>query len=108
MKAIELKFHRAMLGIYDRAKKEADGYQATYFKRMVVEKGGVQAAKELVASESASGFTELYMRGCLHLSVEVLVAYHDEFHELFSPDEIAVAKGKLDQLSYVHEGNISI
>ncbi|MCR2803997.1 hypothetical protein [Paenibacillus soyae] len=103
MRAIELKFHRAMLNTYERA-KEDHGYQATYFKRMVVEKGGLQAAKELVASESASGFKELYMRGCLHLSVEVLVAYHEEFHELFTDEEIGMAKAKLDALSYVHEG----
>ncbi|MEK3883652.1 hypothetical protein [Paenibacillus sp. PL2-23] len=108
MRAIELKFHRAMLNIYEQAKREAHGYQATYFKRMVAEKGGLQAAKELIASDSASGFTELYMRGCLHLSVEVLVAYHEEYHELFTDEEIAVAKAKLDQLSYVHEGHISI
>ena len=108
MRAIELRFHRAMLNIYERARKEARGYQAIYFKRMVVEKGGVQTAKELVASDSASGFKELHLRGCLHLSVEALVAYHEEFRELFTDEEIAMAKGKLDQLSYVHEVNISM
>jgi hypothetical protein len=101
--ALELKFHRAMLNIYERAKKEARGYQANYFKRMVVEKGGIQAAKELIVNDSASGFTELYLRGCLHLSVEVLVAYHEEYSELFSQDEIELAKEKLDKLNYVHQ-----
>ena len=55
----EREFHRAMVEIYERAKREA-GYTATRFVQMVAERGGVQTAKSLLATGDVSeGFTAL-------------------------------------------------
>ena len=45
---LEVQFHEAMLDIYRRAKSEA-GYNATRFIGMVVERGGLDTARYLMA-----------------------------------------------------------
>jgi hypothetical protein len=50
LKAKEAAFHEAMLEIYQRWKAEC-GYKATRFLQMVRNRGGVEAAKKLLASD---------------------------------------------------------
>ena len=55
---LEKQFHAAMLGLHQQAKEA--GYSASYFGRMVHEKGGVAAAKQLLAAQRPSNsFTQL-------------------------------------------------
>jgi hypothetical protein len=92
-------FERAMRNVYVRAKKEAN-YTATYFLTMLSEHGGLGTAHRLLASsEVSSGFTALYERGRLDLTVEALVV-KPEFASLFTEDEIEIAQQRLDQLGY--------
>jgi len=52
-------FHNAMLDIYDRAKREC-GYNAARFRQMVMQHGGVEAARMLLASNQPSdGLTDI-------------------------------------------------
>jgi hypothetical protein len=91
------KFHQAMINIYKVAADECN-YRAKGFLGMVVEMGGVAAAKKLLASNDIqSGLYELFDCGRLDLTVETLVL-QDEYRSLFSPGELAEAQRRLDLL----------
>ena len=95
----ETEFHEAMLDIYKRAQRECR-YTPTRFLQMVSEQGGLQAAKGLLASaEVSQGFTTLWEKGRLDLSMEALVL-RSPWCDLFSEDELAVARERLSQLGY--------
>ncbi|WP_179135858.1 hypothetical protein [Paenibacillus sp. 32352] len=52
-------------------------------------------------SETPSdGFTELWSRGRLDLTVEALVGFHEEFKALFSVVEIEAARKRLIDMGY--------
>ena len=95
----ERAFHRAMVGIYDSAKREA-GYNATRFLQMVSEHGGLNAARQLLhASGVSDGFTALWMAKRLDLTVEAHVL-KPEFESLFTADEFRIARSRLDEYGY--------
>jgi len=96
---IELKFHEEMKNIYFSAKKEL-GYNASRFWQLVCEKGGVKAAKSLIAKEGGSdGFTTLWESGRLDLSVEAHALY-PEYKELFTDEERQLCKERLESYGY--------
>ena len=70
---LEERFHEEVVGIYREAAEF--GYYPNYFLRMVVDQGGLAAAKQLLSSSSdpSSGFVRLWEEQRLDLSVEVLV-----------------------------------
>ncbi|MFO7285414.1 MAG: hypothetical protein LOD94_06340 [Gammaproteobacteria bacterium] len=97
---VESGFNEAMLDIYRRAKSEA-GYTASAFLKMVVEHGGVEAARMLIHSQRvSSGYTELWERGRLDLSMEAMIVETPRFHELFSPEEIEICRKRLADYGY--------
>lgn len=92
-------FERAMKDVYVRAKKEAN-YTAGFFISMLTTYGGLETAKRLLASqEMHSGFTALYERGRLDLTVEALVVQR-KYSELFTDEEMDTAHRRLRQLGY--------
>ena len=96
---VRAAFERAMRDVYVRAKKEAN-YNATYFLTMLSNYGGLGTAHRLLgAGDVASGFTALYERGRLDLTVEALVLER-EFVGLFSDKELETARERLTQLGY--------
>src|SRR4029077_4847804 len=93
---VRAAFERAMRDVYVRAKKEAN-YAASYFLTMLSDYGGLGTARRLLASsEVASGFTALYERGRLDLTVEALVLKPD-FARLFTDEEVETARQRLAQ-----------
>ncbi|WP_291891675.1 hypothetical protein [Maricaulis sp.] len=69
---LERQFHQAMLKAYQDAK--AIGYNATVFVQMLQDRGGLETAKVLISSSKPSdGYTALYERGHLELTVEAIV-----------------------------------
>jgi hypothetical protein len=73
MQTLEQQFTQAMFDIYRRAKTEA-GYNATIFLQMISDRGGVDTAKRLIgASRPSDGYTHLYERGHLKLTLEAVV-----------------------------------
>jgi hypothetical protein len=93
MSDLEKRFHKAMIGIYEEAKK--NGYTPSYFLRMIADHGAVETARQLVNSEKPSdGFTRLYLRGRLDLSVEALIEKPD-WWPLFTKSEREKAKKRL-------------
>ena len=84
-----------MIGVYEDAKRET-GYNATRFIQMVSERGGVATARQLVlATTPSDGFTALWERGRLDLTVEHLIL-DPAYMDLFTDDERAIAQDRLD------------
>ena len=93
-------FDQAMFGIYHRAKTEA-GYNATIFLDMLTRNGGLSTAKQLIsAPKPSAGYTALYERGHLALTVEAVVVESLEWRRLFLPEEIARAEKRLADYGY--------
>jgi Protein of unknown function DUF262 len=91
-------FESAMRALYHQAKDEA-GYTATYFLGMLAQHGGMETAHRLLAATKISdGFTALWERQRLDLTVEAVV--RPEFQALFSDEEVETARRRLEQFGY--------
>jgi len=96
---LEVQFHEAMLDIYRRAKAEA-GYNATRFIGMVAERGGLDTARYLIHAETVSaGYTALWERGRLDLTVEMMILGL-QWTSLFSTEERQIAIDRLREYEY--------
>jgi hypothetical protein len=96
---LQAEFHHSMVDTYERAKSEA-GYNSTTLLRMISEHGGVEAAKRIIAIPHISeGFSALWERGRLDLSVEAQMI-DPRFAQLFTDKEIDTARRWLEQFSY--------
>ena len=88
-----------MLDIYRRAKCDA-GYDASRFLGMVSDKGGYEAARTLLhAPKVSDGYTALWERKRLDLTVEALIL-KSEWHDLFSDAERDIAHQRLIEYGY--------
>ncbi|MEX0409071.1 hypothetical protein ABGN05_25855 [Aquibium sp. LZ166] len=89
-----------MHDIYVTAKRDA-GYNAKVFLQMLHERGGLATAKYLInATQPSEGYTRLYERGRLDLTVEARVIDNPKWHPLFTDDEIAKARERLKAYGY--------
>ncbi len=96
---LESEFGSRIRELYDRARREA-GYNATHFISMVANIGPLGTAKKLLASRTISdGFSELWERGRIDLTVEALVI-EPTFETLFTDTELDVARHRLTQFGY--------
>ena len=94
MDQLERRFHQAMVSIYTTAKREL-GYNATRFLQMLSEQGGLATAKQLLWDDSPSaGFTTLWERGRLDLTVEAKVVA-PEYAALFTEADLDRARDRL-------------
>ena len=97
---LERRFDAAMMDIYRRAKSEA-GYNATRFVQMLNEHRGLETARILLHAETVSeGYSALWERGRLDLTVEALIHDSGEFRGLFSDEEMQIAKQRLRDYEY--------
>ncbi len=98
MKQLEAEFHDAMLTTYEEGVKR--GYYPTYFLQMLHQYGGVETARRLLAKqEIQSGLIKLYELDLLDSSMEAYVI-KERFQSLFTGDERAEAKRRLEELGY--------
>ena len=96
---LELRFHDAMLSVYKRAKNEAH-YNARVFLGMVVDKGGVETARYLLDTLTVSdGYTALWRRKRLDLTVEALIL-DPQWWPLFTSTQRRTAIDRLRQYGY--------
>ncbi len=94
------RFNSAMWDIYKRAKSEAK-YNATRYLHMLDSHGELETAHILINSpEVSEGYTALWERRRLDLTVEALIFDNFEYHELFSEDELHKAKKRLIEYKY--------
>lgn len=93
------EFNGRMHGIYRRAKTEAS-YNASRFLQMLDENGGLGTAKILLHSDQVSdGYTALWERGRLDLTVEALVL-EPGWEALFTEEELKTARKRLNQYGF--------
>ena len=96
---IQKRFTEAMIDIYRHALRDVD-YRASRFLQMVIEHGGYETAMTLIhASEPSEGYTALWERHRLDLTVEA-VMLHPEWHDLFTDEDRRVARARLEQYDY--------
>jgi hypothetical protein len=100
MEELEREFDMAMLNIYRRAYDEA-GYNATRFLQMLRENRGLETARILLhASNVSDGYTALWERSRLDLTVEALII-DKKWQPLFSEQELEiVARRRLREYHY--------
>jgi hypothetical protein len=99
-KSLEDRFDLAMEDVYRRAKSEVN-YNATRYFQMLAEHRGLETARILLHDEKVSeGYTALWERGRLDLTVEALIHDHPEYHPLFTSEELEIAKGRLQSYKY--------
>lgn len=100
----ERRFDAAMMGIFNRALEEAK-YRATRYHQMLCDHGGLETAQLLLHSSHVSeGYTALWERKRLDLTVEALIL-EPEWHELFTEEERAKAAKRLKDYGYPFNGN---
>ena len=105
MPDLEAQFTAAMFDIYRLAKSEAK-YNATIFLQMITENGGGATAKTLInALQPTDGYTALYLRKRLDLTVEAVVVEHSRWHSLFTEEELDRARRRL--IAYGYQPKIS-
>lgn len=93
------EFHKYLLNLYERARDE-EGYNATRFKVMLDQHGGVGAAKRLLDSPVAqSGLTHLWELQRPDLSVGQAVL-NSRFSSLFTEEDLATARKRLEDLEF--------
>jgi hypothetical protein len=98
--ALQSAFAEEMHRIYQRALSEA-GYKATRFLHMLHEYGGLQTARMLIhASTVSEGYTALWERGRLDLTVEALIHDNSRWHPLFTTDELVTCERRLSAYEY--------
>jgi hypothetical protein len=99
MDDLERRFNGGMVLIYETAKREL-GYNATRFVKMISERGGLTTAKQLLWSSAPSeGFTTLWERGRLDLTVEAHVL-KTEFAPLFTDTDRDQARDRLESYGW--------
>lgn len=93
-------FDKEMMSIYHRAKSEAN-YTPTLFLNMLSTHGGLETARRLVHSKTPSdGYTALWERGRLDLTVEAIICDNPKWHPLFEEETLAIAAKRLKEYKY--------
>jgi hypothetical protein len=99
--ALTADFDLEMLGIYQRAHAEAN-YNATRFLQMLHEHRGLETARILLHSPNVSeGYTALWNRNRLDLTVEAVIHDNPRWHPLFTEDELAICVKRLQDYGYL-------
>ena len=94
-------FDQEMFSIYQRAHSEAN-YNASRFLQMLHEHRGVETARILLHSTNVSeGYTALWERGHLDLTVEAVIHDNQKWHPLFTQDELAICTKRLKDYRYL-------
>jgi hypothetical protein len=95
------EFDQEMLHIYQRAHSEAN-YNATRFLQMLHEHRGLETARILLHAPNVSeGYTALWERGHIDLTVEAAIHDNPKWHPLFTEDELAICVKRLKDYEYI-------
>ena len=98
------EFDQAMHEVYRRALSEA-GYKAARFLEMLDAHHGLQTARILLhAANVSEGYTALWERGRLDLTVEAVIHNNPKWHSLFTSEELAICRSRLQEYGYFKGG----
>ena len=92
-KTLQAKFHGEMLALYDHC--ALIGFRPVLFRRLVILKGSVDAARELVFKPGMTGLERLVEAKKTELSMEAAMT-RPEYRALFAPLEIKEAAKRLE------------
>jgi hypothetical protein len=93
-------FDQEMVRVYERARSEA-GYNASRFLQMIHEHGGLGTAKILLHARNVSeGYSALWERNRLDLTVEAIILNNSKWHSLFSEEELDICRKRLADYGY--------
>jgi len=99
------EFDEAMHDIYRRALSEAK-YPATRFLEMLYAHRGLETARILLhAPKVSDGYTTLWNRGRLDLTVEAVIHENTRWHALFTDEELAICRKRLADCLYFKTGD---
>ena len=99
----EHRFGEAMFAIYREAKEL--GYTPNIFLHMLSDKGTLETARQLInTSKPSYGYTRLWELRRLDLSVEAVIHDNEEWHGLFTQDELQRCKRRLADYGYFKTG----
>ncbi len=94
------EFEERMQVVYRRGKLEGR-YSAPLFASMLKEFGGLETARRFIhAPAVAPGFTALWERKRLDLTVEAVILDEPKWHPLFTPEEIDICRKRLAHYGY--------
>ena len=94
------QFDEEMLNIYQRALSEAH-YNASRFLQMLHEHRGLVTARLLLHSTTVSeGYTALWQRKRLDLTVEAVIHENPKWHPLFTQEKLAICADRLVKYDY--------
>jgi hypothetical protein len=97
---LEDEFNERMQRVHLDGKREAK-YSAPLFGELLKEHGGLETARRFLHSpDYAPGFTKLWERQRLDLTVEAVILYEEKWHSLFTPEEIAICRKRLADYGY--------
>ena len=100
--SLEAEFDAAMMDIYHRARAEAK-YNASRYLQMLNENRGLRTAQTLLSAQTVSeGYTALWERKRLDLTVEALIL-QPRWNDLFTDEDRAIARNRLNKYSYQTE-----
>ena len=95
------EFDQEMFRIYERARSEAN-YNATRFLHMLYEHRGLEIARILLHSTNVSeGYTALWERGRLDLTVEAVIHDNQKWHRLSTQEDLAICARRLREYRYL-------
>ena len=98
---LTFEFDEEMLSIYKRALSEAH-YRATRFLSMLHEHRGLETARLLIHSATVSeGYTALWERKRLDLTVEAVIHDNPKWHPLFTREELDICVKRLRDYGYL-------
>lgn len=103
MEDVDRRFGEAMFAIHREARKI--GYTPSVFLRVLHDRGAIETARHLInASRPSDGYTCLWELGRLDLSVEAVVHDNEEWHGLFTEDELRRCRKRLADYGYFEIG----
>jgi len=99
--ALVAAFDEEMFRIYERAHSEAH-YNASRFLHMLYEHRGLETARILLHAVNVSeGYTALWERDRLDLTVEAVIHDNPRWHPLFTEEELAICSKRLKEYRYL-------
>ena len=100
---LEDEFDKRMQDLYHSGKREAK-FSAPLFAGLLKEHGGLETARRFIHSpDYAAGFTKLWERKRLDLTVEFVILEEAKWHPLFTPEEIEICRKRLREYGYPPE-----
>lgn len=92
-------FTLALMKLADRIASESKGsFYPIKFRQDVEEKGGLKTAKDLINKPISEGFFRLIELGRTDLSVEAFVLNTPEYQPLFTEEELAICRTRIEKL----------